>query len=784
MVQLVFLALLLALATESSAQLNRADQLFHYLPAPGQFINVGGIGTPGAAAAMPQSPDSLVSLGSFGGAVVYGFPKPVANDPDNPYGVDFTIFGNSFSGSSEPGIVWVMNDENGNGLPDDTWYEIAGSSHFHPHTIKDYQLTWHREPDGSARWRDGAGKEGHLRKNSFYSQPYFPNPSLFPQISGDSMLVTGTLLPYAAAWKGGQVVLPALAFGYADNRSVNRQVSPDLPDNPYTPNVREGAGGDAIDISWAIDSNGNYVDLESIHFVKIVTGVRSSLEPIGEASTEIADIVATKPGSGSTAGNLMVIHPHTSELLKGDTLQLYASSFEGGRFVNGEQLWTTTHTELLSIDSHGRVIALAGGDVTIKASDRDLIAQTSLRIREPASIIIPEVPLSVRAGETLTLQPVLYDQYNVPVEHQNWVLTAYPYNRVFVKDAASGVRFQAMSEGRVTLTVYTLRFPELKHSFDIEILPAPETITILASAKFSDQNIFPLQKLEVSVVNLNPFFDQREADFSGGTFLQVAHAIGQMLSDSVSSFSFREDSVGAYLYKVEQEGVFTYGWGGRTNPAPYARSWMANLNGRLYSGGFEKLALSEGDTLQLFHVPNILHHFEVTALYASPQAAGFNTNITLRQVSQRGWHSESGFLMAPDTAADHTMPLYFNDRSSPAGYLPANGTLDLLLDQVPPVVIHAGPDAVLIAASPSTRVGLTGRSHFNIYPNPASGRIFISGIDQPFSCSITDITGRQRRSIWMQPGQPLDISGLTSGIYLVTVQEKNGDIHSVKLVVP
>ena len=38
-----------------------------------------------------------------------------------------TITGNAFQGWNEPGIVWVQEDANGNGVPDEMWYEIRGS---------------------------------------------------------------------------------------------------------------------------------------------------------------------------------------------------------------------------------------------------------------------------------------------------------------------------------------------------------------------------------------------------------------------------------------------------------------------------------------------------------------------------------------------------------------------------------------------------------------------------------------------------------------------------------
>ena len=42
-------------------------------------------------------------------------------------------------GSSEPGIVLVSKDTNGNGLADDEWYELAGSEYNSPATTKNIQ---------------------------------------------------------------------------------------------------------------------------------------------------------------------------------------------------------------------------------------------------------------------------------------------------------------------------------------------------------------------------------------------------------------------------------------------------------------------------------------------------------------------------------------------------------------------------------------------------------------------------------------------------------------------
>lgn len=85
-----------------------------------------------------------VSLGSFGGYIIVGFDHSIPNS-GNQY--DFCVQGNAFDGSSEPGIVWVMQDINGNGLPDDEWYELKGSEAGKEETIQNFEVTYYR-PEG------------------------------------------------------------------------------------------------------------------------------------------------------------------------------------------------------------------------------------------------------------------------------------------------------------------------------------------------------------------------------------------------------------------------------------------------------------------------------------------------------------------------------------------------------------------------------------------------------------------------------------------------------------
>ena len=101
-------------------------RILEYTPAPGQFINEearsGGafdnVDTPEKAcryAAARFAENNWVSLGGWGGYLVAAFAEPVPNTG----GYDLYVKGNAMNTSSEPGVVWVMQDANGNGDPND-----------------------------------------------------------------------------------------------------------------------------------------------------------------------------------------------------------------------------------------------------------------------------------------------------------------------------------------------------------------------------------------------------------------------------------------------------------------------------------------------------------------------------------------------------------------------------------------------------------------------------------------------------------------------------------------
>ena len=282
--------------TASSSSKADWNKVFDYTPAPGQFINelkTGGFDgtqtTREAAIAYAEARmgevdrdgnpyPNWVSLGGFGGYIVVGFDHSISNSGD----YDLGILGNSFSGSSEPGIVWVMQDENGDGQPNDTWYELAGSETGKATTIQDYAVTYYR-PSGACmpvQWSDNLGNSGEIDYlTQFHRQDYY-----YPLwIEEDSYTLTGTCLEprnYDASGNGSYWVNAEYDWGYADNFSpIDRMGEGD--------NSNAVANINYFKISNAIDFECQPINLEFIDFVKVQVGVNAKSGWLGEISTEV-----------------------------------------------------------------------------------------------------------------------------------------------------------------------------------------------------------------------------------------------------------------------------------------------------------------------------------------------------------------------------------------------------------------------------------------------------------------------------------------------------------------
>ena len=284
---------------EHSKYIQAVDE---YRPAPGQYVNDAPEYEEGDTEAdmIRKCTENLagdyknthiVALGGWGGYITFHFDHSIANIPGER---DFAIWGNAyqemkhlvFGGMNEAGIVMVSKDVNGNGLPDDPWYEISGSCDADSIGKVDYgyEVTYRQNPMGDIPWTDNRGGSGTIDRNHYHTQEYYP------QWLPDGLTFSGTRLPDNMCdlsemvdrnWSSWYYVLIGFRYGYADNLA---NFTDDADANSFN---YEGCG---IDISWAVDDRRQPVSLDFVDFVRVYTGLNQKCpqpEWWGETSTEI-----------------------------------------------------------------------------------------------------------------------------------------------------------------------------------------------------------------------------------------------------------------------------------------------------------------------------------------------------------------------------------------------------------------------------------------------------------------------------------------------------------------
>ena len=267
------------------------DEVASYLPAPGQFVNVEAYQNPNVT----LDASGMITIGAFGGNVVYKYNEPIKNDTKNPYGIDFIVMGNCFtnqdgttsSAAAEPASVLVSADG-------ESWYELAGSEYYNKETKHNTTITYtNPDPDfteaQNISWTDSVGNSGEITTNSFHTQPYFPNPAYY-SVYQEGAGKNNTYSAQSLCVSGAKISSGFYPFGYADSHAQNTQLN-NSAQNPYIQNHDAVYNGDGFDIAWAVDSDKNPVILDEISYIKIYNPVFEYSETSGEKSPEISTVM-------------------------------------------------------------------------------------------------------------------------------------------------------------------------------------------------------------------------------------------------------------------------------------------------------------------------------------------------------------------------------------------------------------------------------------------------------------------------------------------------------------
>jgi hypothetical protein len=199
----------------------------------------------------------------------------------------FMATGNAFGGWEEPGICWVQEDRNGNGIPDEMWYELTGDQDDNPVTkpyiTRRYAIKWlkfageaeqneYGQIIRSICWVDSRGRAGVMASG-------WPTDW---GVSGDWVTYTGTII------NAGQ----GSTLHTTDNVVFTQGLA------GYVDCFNNGNQSYVFSKDRAIRADGSPANLEYIRFVKVQTARFGYGGIVGENSTEIV----TATGLGDQSG--------------------------------------------------------------------------------------------------------------------------------------------------------------------------------------------------------------------------------------------------------------------------------------------------------------------------------------------------------------------------------------------------------------------------------------------------------------------------------------------------
>ena len=347
------------------------SSIVSYLPI-GQFAQGSSWGTTEGKFVGKKELDSTgVSLGAFGGYIEFKFNDGITNDPENPYGVDFVVYGNAFNGNPEAAAVQVS--ENG-----DEWFELAGSRY--------YDGNFAESSATQASGKFSKGYTGTLNNAAVYYttntaatlinaevkvgaatklnvQPLINSYGWWPTVAkgypmNGSYNNTGSNIQVShsdtALTFSGLTMIPDsdttadYAFGYADVTPNGSPAKYGTAVNPYTPYISSKTGGDGFDLEWAVDLSTRLpvnVTGKTFHYVRVYTAVLDN-GTFGETSAEVCGIFTTANKATTSVGRTALCNI----TLDGTAITEYASSTIGnvtvydtdGLIIGGESTITVT----------------------------------------------------------------------------------------------------------------------------------------------------------------------------------------------------------------------------------------------------------------------------------------------------------------------------------------------------------------------------------------------------------------------------------------------------------
>ncbi|WP_138752267.1 DUF4430 domain-containing protein [Paenibacillus sinopodophylli] len=564
--------------------------IYHALPAPGQFANTtgfGGINDLNLTWDNTSLSDGI-SLGGFGGSIIIKTDSSVLNDNNHPYGVDFTLYGNAFNNSEEPGGIAVAQDD-GTGKPG-KWYNIAGSEHYEDSTIWDYTVTYtNPDPEFTVAngvnipWVDNYGGTGEIKTNIYNKHAYYPIPANYPLSITPLNNVTHT-------YSGVKITKRKTAFGYTDVHS-NGSAPYNIAGNPY---IAAPAKGEGIDISWAVDEDGLPANLDSVDFIKVHTAVQIDGGALGEVSPEVTSL-----------------QMHESDNTVGQTPSLSSITLTGVKSGSGSKTVSIQDSvyvyQDIQVDADSIKIT-ANADQTIdQIFVNDTRGAANTQINKEITLSAKEPRLVRVIAQTGTSEPKIY--YLSILKSTDKVDVAVEKTTNYIKSQGVASEWQAVGMAQARKKVPALYYNQL--------------VTDLKNANGTFTRVTDYARYAIAISALG--YDA--TSFEGYNFIEKIYNNARMTNQGVNGPVYSLIALDSLAYQVPADAEWT------------RDKLLENiLQSQKSDGGFSLSGSSDADLTAMTLIALAPYKDQATVKTAGEKAVAW---LTLNQQPHGGYGGES-----------------------------------------------------------------------------------------------------------------------------------------------
>jgi hypothetical protein len=471
--------------------------------------------------------------------------------------------------------------------------------------------------DDDILWVDQNQDSGFVFINGLHQHAYYPSAEHFPNINQNSQSYTGLKI---------SGLIEAQISGNISSSTIVVLVLPTIypEDQPLMILLItliqleiENSGGDAIDISWAVDQSGQYVFLDEIHFIKIITSINNHAGPLGEISTEIAGIIDVVPNSQITgATKCIVIQDIPRNLLVNSETNMKAFLFEMGIPSANQNIEWSTSSDNIAYISNGKIVANQIGDFILTATSLDfpwVSSNIALSVIQPESLEMAQINQYLLPNEEIEIKIHVADIQGNELTDMDIELEA-SNDKIEIFYSSGKKYIRALELGESWLLARVSNFPNIKDSILIRISNEIELTKVFVGIKTENLTIFPRQSVAVSLMNIEDYLEPSSHPFQSNN--EYPKNLAQVIVSTFrkmnleNEFRFKNDleNGALYLWKVpvelESSLEYVYGYGGRTE-SPFERSWIVKLNGQNIVRDFQNIPIQHHDQITIYHVNNV-----------------------------------------------------------------------------------------------------------------------------------------------------------------------------------